>query len=133
MDRIRPKNVGNTCRSIHARRIAPCSLWRRWTRRIPISSSTTEMTEMYRLAEDMASAHFLTLGCAFLPFLNSEITLVSRMYINSDPPVRAGFPADGRLKFNLSGTRHRQRVQNALFPSGDPLILLHREQHVRRT
>ncbi len=40
------------------------------------------MTEMYRLAEGKRSAHFLTFGCVFLAFLNSEITLVSRMYIS---------------------------------------------------
>jgi hypothetical protein len=42
-------------------------------------------------------------------------------------------PQTRRLKFNLSGRRHRQQIENAFLASGNPLILLHREQDVGRT
>lgn len=57
--------------------MAPCETSLRSTKRIPVSSSNMEITEINNVEEETALAQLTTFLLAVFPFRNSEITLVS--------------------------------------------------------
>src|SRR5215472_4602192 len=132
---MRPVNEGKTWSFIQARRTAPCFASRRSMSRIPISSSRMETTDKYRFAAGSACAHARTLRSAFFPFLSSETTFVSRMYIRRNSSGKISRLVEiacqaRRIEIDFSGVGHRQRVDNTFLATDDSLVFLGREQHV---
>ena len=91
MGRTRPAKAGGACPSSQARMMAPCFGSRRSICRTPISSSSTVMTETYRLPAGTPVAQTVTAGCALpdLALRSSETTFVSSRYVTTSPRPRS--------------------------------------------